>query len=67
MKTKNNCLDNLVDSSYQGLNRRFILLSENDADRTRNTRNYLFKGVIKTFMIAGRKIFDEFVKKNIRK
>lgn len=65
MKTKNNCLDNLVDSSYQGL-RRFILLSENDADRTRNTRNYLFKGVIKTFMIAGRKIFDEFVKKNIR-
>lgn len=65
MKTKSNCLDNLVDSSYQGL-RRFILLSENDADRTRNTRNYLFKGVIKTFMIAGRKIFDEFVKKNIR-
>lgn len=66
MKTKNNCLDNLVDSSYQGLNRRFILLSENDADRTRNTRNYLFKRVIKTFMIAERKIFDEFVKKNIR-
>lgn len=65
MKTKNNCLDNLVDSSYQGL-RRFILLSENDADRTRNTRNYLFKGVIKTFMIAGRKIFVELVKKNIR-
>ena len=56
----------MVDSSYQGLNRCFILLSENDADRTRNTRNYLFKGVIKTFMIAGRKIFDEFVKKNIR-
>lgn len=65
MKTKSNCLDNLVDSSYQGL-RRFILLSENDADRTRNTRNYLFKGVIKTFMIAGRKIFVELVKKNIR-
>ena len=66
MKTKNNYLDNMVDSSYQGLNRCFILLSENDADRTRNTRNYLFKRVIKTFMIAERKIFDEFVKKNIR-
>ena len=59
-------LNHLVEPSFQGINRLFVLAFENDAQRTSNKRCYLPNVEIKDYnvMIDGKKIFDQPVKNN---
>ena len=60
-------LDYLIDPSFQGVNRHFVLLFENTAGRTVHTKFYLLTVKIKdyNFMIE-QKLFDQPVKNNLR-
>ena len=68
-------LKHLVEPSFQGVNRLFVLAFGNDAQRTSNKRYYLRNVEIKDYnvMIDGKNYFDQPVKsnkityKNIRK
>ena len=68
-------LNHLIEPSFQGVNRLFVLAFENDAQRTSNKRYYIPNREIKdcNFMINGKIFFDQPVKndkltyKNIRK
>ena len=57
----------LIDPSFQGVNRLFVLLFDNENDRRGHTRYYLPKVEIKgnSVMIDGKKIFDQPVKSNM--
>ena len=68
-------LNDLVEPSFQGVNRLFVLAFENDAQRTSNRRYYIPNVEIKDYnvMIDGKNFFDQPVKndkvtyENIRK
>ena len=68
-------LNHLIERSFQGINRRFVLAFENDAQRTSNKRYYIPNVEIKDYnvMIDGKNFFDQPVKndkvtyENIRK
>ena len=72
---RNANLNHLFEPSFQGINRRFVLVFENDAQRTSNRRYYVPNVEIKNYnvMIDGKNVFDQPVKKdkvtyeNIRK
>ena len=57
-------LNHLIESSFQGVNRRFVLAFEDDAQRTSNKRYYIPNTEIKDYnvMIDGKNIFDQPVK-----
>ena len=57
-------LNYLVEPCFQGVNRLFVLTSEDDAQRTRNKRYYLPKVEIKDYnvMIDGKYFFDQPMK-----
>ena len=68
-------LSHLVEPSFQGINRFFVLAFENDTQRTSNKRYYLPNVEIKDYnvMIDGKNFFDQSIKndkithENIRK
>ena len=72
---RNPNLNHLVEPTFQGVNRLFVLAFENDAQRTSSKRYYLPNVEIKDYnvMIDGKNFFDRPVKnnkathKNIRK
>ena len=59
-------LNHLIEPSFQGVNRLFVLAFENDAQRTSNKRYYIPNVEIKDYnvMIDGKNIFDQPVKNN---
>ena len=72
---QNRYLNHLVDPSFQGVNKLFVLSFENENDRTSHSTYYLPKVEIKDYnvMIDGKNFFDQPVKndkvtyENIRK
>ena len=58
---RNKYLNYLINQSFQGVNRLFVLSFENENDRTSNSTYYLPKLVIKDYnvMIDGRNVFDQ--------
>ena len=67
IQASNPYLDYLIDSSVQGVNRFFVLLFENNTNRTLHTKYYLPTVEIKdyNFMIDGENFFDQPVKNNL--
>ena len=65
---KNQYLDFLVDSSFQGVNRLFVLLFKNENYSKVHTKYYLPNVEIKDYnvMICGKHFFDQPVKSNMR-
>ena len=61
---RNRNINNLVEPSFQGINRLFVLAFENDAQRTSNKRYYIPNVEIKDYnvMIDGKNFFDQPVK-----
>ena len=59
--TQNRYLNHLVDPSYQGVGRLFVLSFENEAGRTSHSTYYLPKAEIKDYnvMIDGKNFFDQ--------
>ena len=59
-------LNHLIEPSFQGLNRHFVLSFDNDAQRTINKRYYIPNVEIKDYnvMINGKNVFDQPVKNN---
>ena len=59
-------LNHLVEPSFQGVNRLFVLAFENDDDRTSNDQYYLPTIEIKDYniMINGETFFDQLIKNN---
>ena len=72
---QNENLNHLIEPSFQGVNRLFVLAFEDDAQRTSNKRYYIPNVEIKDYnvMIDGKNFFDQPVKndkvtyENIRK
>ena len=62
----NRYLDFLVDSSFQGVNRLFVLPFEDEAQRTSYKRYYLTTKEIKSYnvMIDGQTFFDQPIRNN---
>ena len=58
---QNRYLNYLINPSFQGVNRLFILSFENENNRTSHSTYYLFKVEIKDYivMIDGRNVFDQ--------
>ena len=54
----------MVEPSFQGVNRRFVLAFENDTQRTSYTGSYLPNVEIKNYnvMINGKNFFDQPIK-----
>ena len=59
-------LDYLINLSFQGVNRLFVLSFENNTDRAVHTKYYLSTVEIKNYnvMINGQNFFDQPVKNN---
>ena len=57
-------LNHLIEPSFQGVNRLFVLAFENDAQRISNKRYYILNVEIKDYnaMIDGKNFFDQPVK-----
>ena len=57
-------LDFLIDPNFQGVNRFFVLLFENEVDRKVHTKYYLPKAEIQDYnvMTDGKIFFDQPVK-----
>ena len=68
MQERNRYLDYLIDTSFQGVNRLFVLSFENNTDQASYKRHYLPSVEIKDFnvMIDGPKFLDQPVKNNLR-
>ena len=72
---RNKNLNNLIEASFQGVNRLFVLAFEDDEQRISNKRYYISNVEIKDYnvMIDGKNFFDQPVKndkvtyENIRK
>ena len=72
---RNAKLNHLIEPSFQGINRLFVLTFENDAQRTSNKRYYIQNVEVKDYneTIDGKNFFDQPVKndkviyENIRK
>ena len=64
--TQNPNLNHLVEPSFQGVNRLFVLAFENDAQRTSNKRYYLLDVEIKDYnvMFDGKNFLHQPVKNN---
>ena len=65
---QNQYLDFLIDPSFQGVNRLFVLSFENEDDRTVSTKYYLPTVEINDYnvMIDGKNFFDQPVKSDMR-
>ena len=65
---QNQYLDSLIYPSFQGLNRLFVLLFENERDRIVQTGYYLWKIKIKDYniVIDEKNFFDQPVKSDMR-
>ena len=63
---QNSNLNHLVQPSFQGVNRLFVLAFEDDAQRTSNNRYYLPNVEIKEYnvMIDGKNFFDQPINNN---
>ena len=62
----NQYLDFLIDTSFQGVNRLFVLSFEDEAQRTSYKRYYLPIIKIKKYvLIDGQKFFDQLVRNNL--
>ena len=63
---RNANLNHLIEPSFQGVNRLFVLAFENDDQRTSNKRYYIPNVEIKDYnvMIDGKNFFDQPVKNN---
>ena len=61
-------LDKLIDPSFQGVNRLFVLPFENENNRTSHTEYYLPTVEIKDYnvMIDGRKFFDQPINNDVK-
>ena len=59
-------LNHLIDPSFQGVNRLFVLVFDEDAQRTSNKRYYISNVEIKNYnvMIDGKNVFDQPIKNN---
>ena len=59
-------MNHLIEPSFQGINRLFVLAFENDAQRTSNKRYYIPNVEIKDYnvMIDGKNFFDQPIKDN---
>ena len=66
--TQERYLNNLIDPSFPGVNRLFVLSFENSADRTTHTEYFLPKVEIKDYnvKIGGRNLFDQPVIDDIK-
>ena len=65
---KNRYLNHLVNPSFQGVNRLFVLSFENENDRTSHSTYYLPKVEIKDYnvMIDGKNFFDQPINRIIK-
>ena len=65
---QNRYLNHLVDPSFQGVNRLFVLSFENENDRTSHSTYYLPKVEIKDYnvMIDGKNFFDQPINNNLK-
>ena len=65
VQEQNRHLDYLIDSSFRGVKRLFILSFENNTGRVSYKRYYLSRVEIKNYnvMTDGRNVFDQPVKK----
>ena len=68
MQAQNQYLDYLINSSFQGVNRFFVLSFKNNTNRTGHKWYFLIKVEIKDYnvTICGQNIFDQPVKNNLR-
>ena len=68
IQAQKQCLDYLIDPSFQGVNKRFVLLFENNAHQTSYNRYFLLTVEIKEYnvIIDGKNFFDQPVKNDIR-
>ena len=59
-------LNHLIDPSFEGINRLFVLMFEDDAQRTSNKRYYISNVEIKDYnvMTDGKNFFDQPIKNN---
>ena len=64
IKTRNPNLNHLVEPSFQGANRLFVLAFENDTQRTSHSGYYFRNVEIKNVMINGENFFDQPIKNN---
>ena len=64
----NQCLDYLIDPSFQGVNRLFVLSFEDNAHQTSYNRHFLPALEIKGYnlMTDGKNFFDQPVKNNLK-
>ena len=63
----NQHLDYLIDPSFQGVSRLFVLPFENEAQRTSYKRYYLPTREIKSYvMIDGENFFDQPIRNNLK-
>ena len=67
-ETQNQYLDLLINPSFQGVNRLFVLSFENETDKTSHSRYYLPKIEIKNLnvKIDGRNFFDQPINNSIK-
>ena len=65
---QNRYLNHLVDPSFQGVNRPFVLSFENENDRTSHSTYYLPKVEIKDYnvMIDGKNFFDQPINSDLK-
>ena len=65
----NQNLDYLIDPSFQGLNRLFVLTFNANHSRIRHSRYYLPTAKVEDYnvMIDGKTVFDQAVKTDIKK
>ena len=61
---KDQKLNNLIESNFQGVNRLFVLAFKNYAQRISNKSSYISNVEIKDVMIDGKNFFDQLVKNN---
>ena len=67
-KAQNQYLDSLINPSFQGVNRIFVLHFENEIDRTSHSNYHLQKVEIKDYnvKIDGRNVFDQPINNSIK-
>ena len=65
---QNRYLNHLVNPSFQGVNRLFVLSFENEDDRTSHSTYYLPKVEIKDYnvMIDGKNFFDQSINSDLK-
>ena len=57
----------MIDPSFEGVNRLFVLLFENSTDRKVHTKYYFLKVEIKDYVIIDeRNLFDQPIKNDLK-